>query len=219
MPDDTRDPVLDEPLPPGVQLRPHEYDGIYEYDQRLPNWWLWSWYLAMILFVVFWVAFYQFGAGRTDSQRMADHAKAVAEREAKTLQEMFAADPDGALWKMSRNSATLAAGQATFAEKCVACHGQDLSATQDGIKLAGLPLNDKEWKYCGVPGTAPTDPVAPKKVVDLVTNGSPDKASGMQAWGPELGAKRVAEVAAFVLSHHEPPPGALDAAPPAAPAN
>lgn len=215
MSEPTRDPILDEPLPPGVQLRPHEYDGIHEYDQRLPNWWLWTWYLAIIWFVIFWVCFYQFGWGKNDTQAMAAHAEEMAKRDAYMLQKMFAADPDGALWKMSRNATTLAAGQATFLEKCKPCHGSDLSATEGGVKLAGLPLNDKEWKYCGEPGTAPTDPVKPKKVFELVTNGSPDKTKGMQAWGPELGPKRIAEVVAFVLSHHEAPPEALKEAAPA----
>ena len=32
-------------------LRPHVFDDdIQEYDNRLPNWWLWSWYIFIILF-------------------------------------------------------------------------------------------------------------------------------------------------------------------------
>ena len=31
----------------------HEYDGIQEFDNRLPNWWLWSFYLACIFSVGF----------------------------------------------------------------------------------------------------------------------------------------------------------------------
>ena len=34
-----------------VVLRPHEYDGIQEYDQKLPNWWLVIFYGSIALFV------------------------------------------------------------------------------------------------------------------------------------------------------------------------
>ena len=35
-------------------LRPHSFDGIHEYDKRLPNWWLWTLYGAIIYSAIYW---------------------------------------------------------------------------------------------------------------------------------------------------------------------
>ena len=51
-----------------MMVRDHVYDGIQEYDQKLPNWWLFTWYITMVWFVIAWLAYYQFGVGRTDHE-------------------------------------------------------------------------------------------------------------------------------------------------------
>lgn len=75
-----------------------------------------------------------------------------------------------------------------------------------GIKLAGLPLNDKEWKYGGTP-------YRPMNTFNIIKDGSPDKAAGMQAWASDIGLQGVADVTAYVLSHHDAPAEAKAANP------
>ncbi len=170
-------------------LREHVYDGIQEYDQKLPNWWLFSWYITMVWFVVWWLSYYQLGIGRTDEEEMALAAAFIKQEQDKALEGIG----DEQLWKMSRDPVMAAAGRTTYETTCAACHGADLTAMQGGIKLAGLPLNDKEWKHGGTP----------TQVLQIVRKGAPDITKGMPAWEPVLGTRRVVETVAYILSHHQ----------------
>ena len=59
-----------QPSPSGDDLRPHTYDGIREYDKRLPNWWLYTLYGAILFFVVYWFAYQIAHIFPTDGQRI-----------------------------------------------------------------------------------------------------------------------------------------------------
>lgn len=176
-------------------LREHTYDGIQEYDQKLPNWWLMSWYIFIVLFVVYWFMYYQMGLFKDDHEVIDAAIAKIETQKAAELESLMAELNDDVLWKMSRNNTMVEAGKATFQATCVACHGPDLSAMLNGVKLPGEPLNDETWKYGG----------KPMEVFKVVSKGSPDVTKGMVAWEPLLGAKKVAEVVAYVMSHHTPP--------------
>lgn len=197
------------------KLRDHVYDGIQEYDQKLPNWWLFTLYITIVWFVVHWLCYYQLGIGSSDTEAV---DKVVAEMNAARDKQMEAIT-DEQLWAMSRDPQVVEAGKATYNTPgmCVTCHGSDLTGmgvdpmTKAPIKLPGLPLHDQEWKHGG----------KPTEIFKIVRKGSPDITKGMAAWELVLGMKRVSEVVAFVLSHHkegEPITKAPDAPAPAAPA-
>lgn len=186
--------VTQEELPEGVILRDHVYDGIQEYDQRLPNWWLFTLYIMIVFFVGYWVAYYQFGWVKSDIERLEDAMALVKEAQKEELEKVVANLDDEALWEMSQDPAVLEAGKATFQTVCFACHGKDLSAMMAGAKLPGEPLDDALWKY----GEG-----KPMGVFELVMKGSPDKTKGMVAFESQLGAKGVVEVVAYILSYHE----------------
>lgn len=173
-------------IPPGATLREHVYDGIEEYDQRLPNWWLWTLYIAIIISGLYWIIWYTFRAVPSDAERV---TAAMQEIEARRFAMVGDLD-DETLWAMSRNPNVIASGQAVYRDQCAFCHGDDLGGGLGG----GLPLDDGVWKW----GHAPID------IYSIVRDGSPDAASGMQAFERELGPRRVAEVVAYILSYHDP---------------
>lgn len=178
-----------DPKNQGPTLREHVYDGIQEYDQKLPNWWLFTWYITMVWFVIAWVAYYQFGAGLSDEKNIETAMAKIAEYQKKELEQIN----DDKLWEMAKDEKIVAAGQATYSTTCVACHAADLTAHLAGAKLPGLPLHDQEWKHGGLP----------TEILTVVRKGSPDVTKGMPPWEPQLGLQRVVEVVAFVLSKHQ----------------
>lgn len=174
-PSPSQPPNPDEPV-----LREHTYDGIQEFDQRLPNWWLNTLYGAIVFSVVWWFIHETAHVRPTDGERVeAAMARIEAAKMASTLE---ISDPS--LWQMSRNKVFTDAGQQTFTSLCVACHGANL---QGGV---GPNLTDHAWLHGG----------KPTEVIATVMNGVPAK--GMPTWGPVIGQKKAAEVVAFILSHH-----------------
>lgn len=183
-----------------IIIREHVYDGIEEYDQKLPNWWLFTFYIAIAWFVAYWVLYYHAGAYQTDDQKLAGRLGMIEQKKQEQLAATLATLNDELLvTKWAADPAIVAAGEVTYTTTCTACHGADLSATMDvgGVKipLPGLPLNDGQWKFGG----------KPMDIFKLVHDGSPPESTGhngakMQAWGQTLGPQKVAEVAAYVIS-------------------
>lgn len=183
-----------------VILREHEYDGIQEFDQKLPNWWLFTFYFAIAWFVIYWVLYYHTDTYKTDQQKITAAMQQIETDKEEALNAALATIDDATLindW--ATNPAKVAAGEATFTTNCVACHGADLSAVivagDVTVPLPGLPLNDGEWKY----GSKPLD------IFKLINDGTPPESAGhngarMQAWGQMLTPQQIAELTAFLIA-------------------
>ncbi|MEO8029230.1 MAG: cbb3-type cytochrome c oxidase N-terminal domain-containing protein [Gemmatimonadota bacterium] len=164
---------------PRDQLLGHaaDNDGIDEYDNPLPDWWLGMFYLC-ILWAVVYAVHYHFIAHR--SQVGALKAE-LAEARQRWPQ---AGGGDAAGTALVITPATVTAGEAIFKANCVACHGADMHG---GI---GPNLLDTVWIHGG----------KPEEIRHTITVGVPEK--GMLTWGPILGPEKVAEVAAYVVSRN-----------------
>lgn len=174
-----------------ITIRDHVYDGIQEYDQKLPNWWLFTLYITMVIFVIAWFVYYQTPMRTLTDEERIDSRMAVIERKQRAeLESMLASISNESLKEMSADTNHTGSGRAIFESKCAACHGLDLSATLNGVPLPGVALNDGEWKYGGTP----------LEIMKLVTEGSPDLTKGMIPWKTQLSGGEIAQVVAYILS-------------------
>ncbi len=157
-------------------LLEHEADGIREYDNPLPAWWLGIFYGTIIFSVVFIPYLVIAGWGQ---------AKQYDEEIAAATQEFAAANAAGEQKALAFTAPTpqlVAAGKLLFEEKCVACH------MQGGIGGIGPNLIDTTWIHGG----------SYMNIQKTVRDGVVEK--GMLAWGPILGPEGVGQVAAYVHS-------------------
>ena len=150
-----------------------ESDGIEEYDNPLPNWWLGLFYFT-IVWAFAYAVHYHFIAHRSEVGTLA--------------QEMAEADKrwprQAAATSVNLTKENIEAGEAIFKANCVPCHGANMMG---GI---GPNLLDTVWIHGG----------KPEEILHTITVGVPEK--GMLTWGPILGPEKVAQVAAYVVSRN-----------------
>jgi len=158
----------------------HVYDGIVEEDNRLPNWWV-AILLGTIVFSFgYWFVYETTQTLPSPLKAYEEHKSAVAAERAR----LAAGAPlsNAMLWAASKDPDTVAAGRKVFLGTCRSCH------EAEGQGSIGPNLTDPYWIH----GYEPMD------IIAAVTNGFPDK--NMEAWGDRLGAERVKQVTAYVLT-------------------
>jgi cytochrome c oxidase cbb3-type subunit III len=179
------------PTPPddsGIKLRDHVFDGIQEYDQRLPNWWLNTLYGAIVFWIVFWFVNIIAGIIPSDGAQLdAEMSRIAAAKMASSID----VSNDETFWAMSRNGVFTDAGKQTFNSLCVACHLPSMRGKSENPTAVGPDLTDTSWIHGGTP----------KEIYNTVSKGV--LAKGMPTWEPVLGQKKTAEVVAYVLSRHQ----------------
>ena len=158
----------------------HNFDGIEEYDNRLPNWWLFTLYGTVVFSFAYWLFYETFGVGRTQEQAYYREVELAAA--AQLEREMGKEVTDESLLLMLQVPAQVEEGRKTFVQKCAQCH------KADGTGDIGPNFTDDHWLH----GPAPL------QIYKTVMDGVPDK--GMQAWRDQLGPSRVRQVVAYLLT-------------------
>jgi len=159
----------------------HEYDGIEEYDNKLPLWWQYTLYGAAAFALVYWFTYSVLHSAPSPKESWNQEMAAVHKAEADKARARGVVT-DEMLATLSKDPSTIEAGKAVFTSTCAACH------RADGGGNIGPNLTDAFWIH----GSKPTN------IYTCVHDGVPAK--GMPTWGPQLGDDKVASVAAYVLT-------------------
>ncbi len=155
----------------------HEYDGIREFDNPLPMWWLWT-FLGTIIFAFIYYLHYEFHVGPSLDQELAADMSVIEQQKAEAGKSVGPIDWSNILKDPSRNQA----GGVVFGTKCAACHGDK------GQGLVGPNLTDKAWLHGA----------KPEELHKVVSKGVLDK--GMPPWEGVLKDDELINVVSFIIS-------------------
>lgn len=180
-------PFAPAPDDPNPKIRTHVFDGIQEYDQRLPNWWLNTLYGTIAFSIVYWFVYVTVNRTPTDGAKTDEAMTRIA---AVKMASSIDVSSDDKLRAIGSNAVFIDAGRQTFNSLCVACHLPSMRGKSENPSAVGPDLTDTAWLHGGTP----------KEIYHTVSTGV--VAKGMPAWEPVLGQKKTAEVVAYILSQH-----------------
>ncbi len=193
---DTPTPLPQQPEGPSEDqlIAGHSYDGIKEYDNPMPRWWVGMFWLTG-LFAVAYVPLVHFtDVIDTYQADLAEQTAALNARRAayEAANPTFEAS-DEALESFVASASAAEAGAVTYASVCAACHGAQ------GEGLIGPNLADTYWLH----GPSNLD------IFNVITHGELEK--GMPAWEAALSAEERANLVSYVRSlAGTDPPGAKE---------
>lgn len=161
----------------------HEYDGIREYNNPLPRWWLMLFWITIVFSIGYLMLYpgmgkFQGYLGWSSAGEHATADKQYNEQYGKLYAELAKVPVE----QLVKDERAMKIGARLFANNCSVCHG----TTARGA--AGFPnLTDSDWLYGGTP----------ENIRESIMNG---RNGVMPAWIDSLGAAGVDEVANHVLS-------------------
>lgn len=169
---------------PSAETTGHVWDGdLGEYNNPLPRWWLWLFFISVAFAIVYLVLYPGFGnfGGRLGWTSANQHAEIQRSAEAQA-QQVFARFKGKSIEELRADPAAHSVGRNLFANNCAQCHGAD------GYGNTGFPnLADRDWLYGG----------APEQVEATIAGG---RTGVMIAWQDVLGKEGLEDVVSYVLS-------------------
>jgi cytochrome c oxidase cbb3-type subunit III len=169
--------------PESGDIREHAYDGIQEYDNPMPGWWVWLFYICIIFAPIYMLGVHVFDFIPTYEEDLASGQAEIAEMRATHEEANPAPTIDAAALEAYIGDVDqIAAGSATFSTRCAVCHGDVAQG------LIGPNLTDEYWIH-GRDAEA---------VFGIITDGVIEK--GMTPWSGILAPEERAQLVAFIRS-------------------
>jgi cytochrome c oxidase cbb3-type subunit 3 len=172
------------------ELLDHDADGIREFDNDLPLWWLYGFYFTIVLAVAYVLNYHVLATPLIGKAGMvAEYNAEVGAARSAGGRRAPAGEGGAAHRAVMTDAKSLAAGRAIFEgadNVCYSCHRPDLGG------MIGPNLTDDRWLYgCTVDA-----------VVTSIKTGYPVKGMMPFGTGKTLTDDQVLEVASYVLSKH-----------------
>ncbi len=126
----------------------HVWDGdLAEYNNPLPRWWLWLFYISIVVglgYMVFYPALGNFaGSGNWTQLKQYEEEMQRADEKYGAIFSEYAKQP---IEKLAADTTAMKTGQRLFINNCSTCHGSDAGGA------IGFPsLKDRDWLYGSSP--------------------------------------------------------------------
>jgi cytochrome c oxidase cbb3-type subunit III len=163
------------------QLLDHEYDGIAEYDNPMPRWWVLLFWLSAWFSLAYFIYYHVLDKG--ESVAAGYEKEQIAGREQRLAQSAREKVTEESLSALSADSALVADAKALFQARCALCHGPE------GQGLIGPNLSDAHWLH----GKGEL-----LSIYGVISEGV--AAKGMPAWQAQLSPIELRKLTAFVGS-------------------
>ena len=160
----------------------HTWDGdLREYNNPLPKWWLWLFYITVVFGLIYFVLYPGLGTfkgikGWSQASQW-EQENAAAEAKVAAYLAPFASMT---VPELAANAQAMATANNLFQNNCAQCHGAD------GGGARGFPnLANADWQWGGDPDT----------IVQTIANG---RVAAMAPWVDVIGEEGVDAVVAYV---------------------
>lgn len=174
------------------ELLSHEADGIREFDNALPRWWLYIFYFTIGFAFVYFVNYHVLPTPLVGRPNLVAEYRADVVRAASLLPVVSGGS---GVIRPLMDQASLEKGRAIFEGEtnvCASCHRPDLGG------LVGPNLTDDYWLY----GCTPSE------IVTSIRSGYPQKGMLPFGTGQRLSDEQVLQVASYIISKHDTHPQA-----------
>lgn len=154
----------------------HSYDGIKEYDNPLPPWWVYLFIISIIWSVIYMYYYHVSDWGPSSAE---EYEISMIPSDEQLVAQQAGAWSNIQLIVMT-GQAELDEGKTIFTQNCASCH------REDGGGGIGPNLTDANWIHGG----------SFENIANTVINGVPEK--GMVSWKPLLTPDAILKVASYI---------------------